>query len=80
MTVWRMVRRLSDKVKVSLDNNQVDEASHIEQFAFKDLRIETNMDERVIAVVDNEQEEVFTFDELSVRPSRVFKYLVGRMV
>jgi hypothetical protein len=73
MTVWRMLRRVSDWIQVELDSEQLDEASGVERYRFKDVEVWMNGENGVIEIVKDGKRGVVKVEELRRRPSRVFR-------
>ncbi len=44
MTLWRMLRRVSDRISIQLNDQILDVASAVETFSFKDIEIHLNKD------------------------------------
>ncbi|SES13143.1 restriction endonuclease-like protein [Salipaludibacillus aurantiacus] len=76
MTVWRTLRRVSDRVKVELDHEVLDEAKHVQSYRFKDVEVRMDYEWGRIEVVKGKSSEIISFDELRRRPSVVFKTVV----
>ncbi|NHM30662.1 restriction endonuclease-like protein [Neobacillus terrae] len=76
MTLWRMLRRVSDQIKLELNDENIDKASQINSFSFKNIKIELMKDREVIAI-SNEQEKIeISIELLSKQPSMVFKEII----
>ncbi|KHF41541.1 restriction endonuclease-like protein [Halalkalibacter okhensis] len=73
LSVWRMLRRVSDWIKVDLDSEQLDEASSVQHFRFKDVEVRMNGVESKIEIVKGEFVRVVEYEELRRKPSGVFR-------
>ena len=75
-TLWRMLRRISDHIKVDLDQRDLDEASRIETFTFKDITIHMNKSERTLMIQNGRDERTLHMNTLVDHPSMVFKEIL----
>jgi uncharacterized protein len=73
MTIWRMLRRVSDQIKVDLDDTNLDDASRISEYKIKDIQVIMNKMEREIRLIKNGEEVAVSSVELEKNPSGVFK-------
>ncbi len=77
-TLWRILARLSDRVKYELDDYSLDCASSVESFRIMDMKL--FLKEHDILVEQQDEVELrIPLRDLRERPSRVFKRLVGLM-
>lgn len=75
MIIWRMLRRVSDKIVLNLDNDNVDHAKQVTNFKINNIKVIFNRIEQSIKFTSNQKEfEVATL-ELKQNPSGVFKLL-----
>lgn len=79
MVLWRMLRRVSDRVRLELDRENLDEANGIESFSFKDIRIEIAKESGEVIFKNRNHEKKISFEILEKNPSYVFKLLVRFM-
>ena len=75
-TLWKMLRRISDHIKVDLDQRDLDEASRIETFTFKDITIQMNKSERTLMIQNGRDERTLHMNTLVDHPSMVFKEIL----
>ncbi|WP_316568857.1 restriction endonuclease-like protein [Neobacillus sp. YIM B06451] len=75
-TIWRMLRRVSDQIKLDLDHNELDRATHIREYRIKDIQVKMNIKEREIVFEKNGEETLISVDELERNPSGGFRVLV----
>jgi hypothetical protein len=71
--LWRMLRRVSDRITLQLNNQILDEASSVETFSFKDFEIQFNKQEQTLSIKKNEEERIISSNLLIHQPSVVFK-------
>ncbi|GAE27812.1 hypothetical protein JCM9140_3972 [Halalkalibacter wakoensis JCM 9140] len=79
LAIWRMLRRVSDEVRVELDAEQLDEASGIERYRFKDLEVRLDRLESRMEIVKGEFVKVVEYEELRKKPSGVFREVLKVM-
>ncbi len=75
-TIWRMLRRVSDRIKLELDDAKLDEASYVKEYKIKDITIQFNKAERQILFVKRRETNVFSIDDLEKNPAGVFRVLM----
>ncbi|MFD2507234.1 nuclease domain-containing protein [Halalkalibacter alkalisediminis] len=80
LTVWRMLRRVSDRVKVELNSEQLDKASGVERYRFKDVEVRMNGAEDRFEIVKGEVCLEIGYEELKRKPSGVFREVIEMMV
>ncbi|WP_332699245.1 hypothetical protein [Halalkalibacter lacteus] len=73
MAVWRMLRRVSDRIKVELYSEQLDKASGVQCFRFKDVEVRMNGLESQVEIVKGDFYKVVGYEELRRKPSGVFR-------
>ncbi|PLT32706.1 restriction endonuclease-like protein [Bacillus sp. V5-8f] len=76
-TLWRMLRRISDKVEIGLDHATIDQASMVEQFSFVNIKIQIDRNNDVIHLIKEDTEEKMPLDLLVSQPSLVFKKILS---
>ena len=72
-TLWRMLRRISDQIQISLDNQVVDHASKIGTFSFKDIEIVLNQEEQTLSIIKENETKLLSIELLIHQPSKVFR-------
>ncbi|MGE7780439.1 DUF2357 domain-containing protein [Peribacillus sp. NPDC097264] len=72
-TLWRMLRRISDQIQISLDSQVVDQASKIGTFSFKDIEIRLNQEEQTLSISKDSETQVLSTELLIHQPSKVFR-------
>lgn len=76
MAIWRMLRRVSDQIRIDLDQENLDRASRISEYKIKDIKVVMDKQEREIRFIQNNTEESVSIDQLEKNPSGVFKKLM----
>jgi uncharacterized protein len=76
MTIWRMLRRVSDRIKVDLDDTNLDHASSITEYNIKEIQVIMDKNESKVSFIKSEKEESIPVVELEKNPSGVFKKLM----
>ncbi|MED3561756.1 restriction endonuclease, partial [Bacillus xiapuensis] len=77
MVIWRMLRRISDRIKLDLDETDLDKASRVVEYNIKDIRIHMNKAERKIVFTRNGVIEDVPIEDLEKNPTGVFRVLMG---
>ncbi|OAK75480.1 restriction endonuclease-like protein [Lederbergia galactosidilytica] len=76
VVLWRMLRRVSDKIHLQLDNSLLDNAKKIEEYTIKDITIKINQSTEKITFSKYGKEESIELGYLKKQPSMVFKRLL----
>lgn len=76
-TLWKMLRRISDQIKINLDNKVLDDALGVGTFSFKGIEIQLNKDKQTLSVRNDSQERILGADLLFNQPSKVFREVLG---
>ncbi|MEE3954137.1 restriction endonuclease-like protein [Peribacillus frigoritolerans] len=76
-TLWRMLRRISDQIKINLDNKVLDEALGVVTFSFKGIVIHLDKEKRTLFIRNDSQERVLGTDLLIHQPSKVFREVLS---
>ena len=79
MVLWRLLRRVSDQVKVELDMGKLDKSSGIDSFSIKNINIRLDKEKRELVFQKGYDEVQISLDVLEKRPSRVFKEILRMM-
>lgn len=77
ITLWRMLRRLSNRIRFDLDDRYLDKASKIEAYRMKDIVIKLADHQLVIA--KGGKSKTLPMDDLLKQPSMVFKEILRMM-
>ena len=79
MVLWRILRRVSDRVKVELDQKNLDEANKIKTYSIKNIDIEVNKDQKELVYRKNDENICIPMEVLEHQPSKAFKILLSIM-
>lgn len=77
VTLWRMLRRISDRVQFDLDDLNLDHATKVENYRIKNLSIEMNT--KTLFINKGSETKSIDFESLLTKPSYVFKELLEYM-
>lgn len=80
LAVWRLLRRVSDQVKLELDSNQVDDAKRITEYRIKDLQIKMLPEIDKLLFITPKENLLISNVELLSKPSYVFRELVKMLM
>ncbi|WP_156291352.1 restriction endonuclease-like protein [Oceanobacillus salinisoli] len=78
-TIWRMLRRVSDRIKLNLDDFNMDQASKVKEYRIKDITVKMNKVENSVVFVKDGYKEAVSAEELERNPAGVFRVLIGMM-
>lgn len=78
-TLWRMLRRISNRIKLDLDNEVLDEASEIVKYQIRDVYLIVDKTKAVLYLERGENKEITSLFKLLQQPSGVFKLVVGML-
>jgi uncharacterized protein len=76
-TLWKMLRRVSDRINIKLNDHNLDEASAVETFSFKNIEINLNRENNTISIFNGEEERIVSYELLIQQPSVVFKKVLS---
>ncbi|MCM3671084.1 restriction endonuclease-like protein [Mesobacillus maritimus] len=77
MVIWRMLRRVSDRIKLDLDDTDLGQATQVREYRIKDILVKMNRAEREIVFLKDGAEQVVSVEELERNPTGVFRVLTG---
>lgn len=80
MTLWKMLRRVSDRIKLDLDNVNVDEAMMIKEYQIKDIKISIDQSKQEMVFTNVKEQIVMPLDKLRTNPTSVYKMLVEMLM
>ncbi|KAB2331288.1 restriction endonuclease-like protein [Bacillus mesophilum] len=75
-TLWRMLRRVSDKITIELDSEFLDTATVVEEFRIKNILIQINKEMREVTLVGTDHQTTESLDSMQRNPSTVFRALI----
>ncbi len=73
--IWRMLRRVSDRIKVDLDTNKLDEATKVQAYKIKDIELMINYETENIEIWRGGSVKNVRLEALSRKPTSVFKMI-----
>jgi uncharacterized protein len=76
-TLWKMLRRVSDSINIKLNDHNLDEASAVETFSFKNIEMNLNRKNKKISIINGEDERIVSYELLIQQPSVVFKEVLS---
>jgi uncharacterized protein len=81
ITLWRMLRRISNQIKVQLDDKKLDYANHITYVNLENLDLDIQIDhlENTLIITNSSSINSLDIKLLATSPSFVFKQIL-RMV
>jgi uncharacterized protein len=77
MLIWRMLRRVSDRIRLELDDTELEYASRINEYRIKDIRVIMSKTDRKIIFSKYKVKKEVLVNDLLKNPSGVFKVLMG---
>lgn len=75
MSLWRILRRVSDRIKIDLDKLDPGEATKVRKYSIKDIVIEVNKSLNQIIIAKGPVIKEFSLIDLKHSPTKVFKYV-----
>lgn len=75
MVIWRMLRRVSDRIKMDLDDVQLDQATQVKEYRIKDILVKMNKASREMVFEKDGAEKVVSVEELERNPTGVFRVI-----
>ncbi|MCM3570164.1 restriction endonuclease-like protein [Neobacillus mesonae] len=77
VTLWRMLRRISNQIKVHLDEKELDYASNITYLNLKNLDIQIDHSKNTLEIENSFSNKSLDIKLLETNPSMVFKEILG---
>ncbi|MCS0653427.1 restriction endonuclease-like protein [Cytobacillus firmus] len=74
--LWRMLRRVSDRISIELDSVNLDNATKVEEYRIKGILIKLNKENREAYFIVEGEQKTIPFDSLQRNPSAIFKDLI----
>ncbi|WP_306010434.1 restriction endonuclease-like protein [Bacillus sp. MMSF_3328] len=75
-TLWRMLRRVSDRISIGLDAVDLDAATRVEEYGIRDVLVRIDRDSREVYLIGGSGQKRVHFDVLQRNPAGVFRSLV----
>ncbi len=79
LAVWRMLRRVSDQIKVDLNEDEIDKAHEIHSYEFKGIKLTLFSKMKILKVKKNFSVSTIDLNLLQKNPSTVFKKIIEVM-
>ncbi|MFB5193471.1 DUF2357 domain-containing protein [Neobacillus sp. KR4-4] len=76
-TLWNTLRRLSDRISIQLDGSNLDDASAVKKFSFRDIEILLNKEQEKLIIKKSGLERTLNLNILIQQPSVVFKEVMS---
>ncbi|PWW32296.1 hypothetical protein DFO73_101560 [Cytobacillus oceanisediminis] len=78
-TLWRMLRRVSDRISIELDSVNLDMATMVEEYRIKNILIKINKEDRKVSLIGKSYQKTESLDLLQRNPSSIFKELIDML-
>lgn len=79
MTIWRMLRRVSDQIKIDLDDQNLNKASYVAEYSIKDIKVAMDKAKNEVTFTKNGEKLTAPIIDLEKNPSGVFKILIDML-
>jgi uncharacterized protein len=79
VTLWRMLRRLSDRIRFDLDDRYLDKASKIKAYRIKNIVLNLDYDQNILNITKGHVSKTLKLEDLHKQPSMVFKEILKMM-
>jgi uncharacterized protein len=79
VTLWRMLRRISNRIEIHLDDTELDNASNITYLNLQNIDIQINHSNNTLEIENNNSKKVLEIKDLENQPSKVFKVIIGML-
>jgi len=79
VSVWRVLRRISDQIKLDLDDQWLDHASSVTEYRIKDIIITMDQDRREMMLNNGSLQERIPIEKLERNTSAVFRLLIDML-
>lgn len=76
-TIWRMLRRVSDRISIELDSANLDMATKVEEYRIKNVLIKINKENREVSLIGDGDQKTVPFDTIQRNPSSIFRDLIN---
>lgn len=74
--LWRILRRISDEISIQLNHENLDDASCVEVYSFKDIIISLNREDSYFVIRKGERERKVSSNQLQIDPTLVFREII----
>ncbi|MCA1031184.1 restriction endonuclease-like protein [Bacillus timonensis] len=76
ITIWRMLRRISDSIQTDLNQKHLDEATIVERFKIRNISFKLNQEKRKLHLISDTISQTIELDDVLKHPSSVFKEIL----
>jgi hypothetical protein len=76
VTLWRMLRRISNRVRTELNHDYLDQATGIQGYSVRDIRVNLNRANETLRLSRQGNTKEIPIDWLRKQPTRVFKEMI----
>jgi hypothetical protein len=77
VTLWRMLRRISNRVRTELDDDYLDQATEIQGYRIKDVRIDLDNSNEMLRLSRHQNTKDISIEWLRKQPTHVFKEMIS---
>lgn len=76
MTMWKMLRRISDHIQIDLDSVELDQVTAIKEYKLKNINIKLDQNQNLVFFTKDDQVKSISFAKILEQPSSVFRDLI----
>ena len=76
MTLWKMLRRISDHIQIDLDSVELDQVTAIKEYKLKNINIKLDQNQNLVFFTKDDQVKSISFAKILEQPSSVFRDLI----
>ncbi len=76
-TLWKMLRRVSDRISIDLDSANLDIATKVEEYRIKNVLIKINKEKREAYLIGKGDQKTVPFETLQRNPCSIFRDLIN---
>lgn len=76
MTLWKMLRRVSDHIQIDLDSVELDQVTAIKEYKLKNINIKLDQNQNLVFFTKDDQVKSISFAKILEQPSSVFRDLI----
>lgn len=77
--IWKMLRRISDKIRIELDKPLLDDAQQIINYQIKGLQLQFDLGHKLIVTDSQGSSTEIELHEVKNKTTQVFKFLVNKL-
>ena len=76
MTMWKMLRRISDDIQIDLDSVELDQVTAVKEFKLNNITVKLDQNQKLVYFIKDDQVKSISFGKLLGQPSSVFRDLI----